>query len=313
MSERPDEYTADDLLAAAADAGATVSGRLITDWVAKGLLDRPRVRGLGRGRGTVATWPEDQRQLFLALLEQRRRGVKRLATLCNLLVTVWLDSEGLDRDYVPLRQVRRCLATWATVYRAGPRRAARHTAELLIEQQGMPHISQRARRALIDAVVTATGGGPLDRGSLHDAARRAFDSERFAGLWLRTIEARFAAIERLEDIDDETFETARSMVNQAATAYGDQQLDRTTSKDERRQRAFELVSELASNACLSLLTVLGFLELARRQVQTIPDKSPRRDRESPGAGTEGVILDAAQHATARQRAGRRSPQTASAG
>ena len=301
MSERPDrEYTADDLLAAAADAGVTVSGRLITNWVAKGLLDRPRVRGLGRGRGTVATWPEDQRQLFLALLEQRR-GVKRLATLCNLPVTVWLDSEGLDRDYVPLSQVRRCLATWATAYRAGPRRAARHTAELLIEQQGMPHISQRARRALIDAVVAATGGGPLDRGSLHDAARRAFDSERFAGLWLRTIEARFAAIERLEDIDDETFETARSMVNQAATTYVDQRLAmprvpgsvlavdlRATHFAARRARAFEVVGELASNTCLSLLTVLGFVQLAREQGSNFPRNRPRDRSHGPGAWHEEV-------------------------
>ena len=269
------------------------------------------MRGLGRGRGTVATWPEDQRKLFLALLEQRRRGVKRLATLCNLPVTFWLDSEGLDRDYVPLCQVRRCLATWTTTYRAGPRRAARHTAELLIEQQGMPHISQRARRALIDAVVVATCGGPLDRGSLHDAARGAFASERFAGLWLRTIEARFAAFERLEDIDDETFETARSMVNHSAAIYGHQQLSAATSDEERRQRADELINELSTNACVGLLTALGFLELAREPDHTIPDKSPRRDRESPGAGTEGVIFDAAQHATARRRAGRGSPQRAS--
>ena len=115
----PDEsertYTAADLAADATAAGAPVSTRLITDWVERGLLDRPRRRGLGRGRGTVATWPENQRQLFLALLDQRRRGVKRLATLCNLPVTIWLDSEGLDLEYVPLRQVRRCLATWGAV------------------------------------------------------------------------------------------------------------------------------------------------------------------------------------------------------
>jgi hypothetical protein len=298
-SER--QFTADDLAADAAGAGTPVSTRLITDWVERGLLDRPRRRGLGRGKGTVATWPEDQRRLFLALLDQRRRGVKRQATLCNLPVTIWLDSEGLDHDYVPLRQVRRCLATWGSAYRAGPVRAARHAAEDLIEQQGMPHLSRRARRSLIDAVVTATGGGPVDRASLLAAARQAFQSERFAEVWVRTIEARLAAIQRLDAFEDETFHAARTMVNQAAAAYGDQQLDRTTSGEERRARAFELLTELSSNACLALLSALGFLELARRQGRTIPNNSPPRPLARPGGMARGgTAPHAERHANARR-------------
>jgi hypothetical protein len=302
LDESEPRYTANDLVAASANAGMPVSARLIHDWVAKGLLDRPLVRGLGRGKGKVSTWPESQRQLFLALLEQRRRGVKRQATLCNMPVTLWLDSEGLDREYVPLRQVRRCLATWGAAHRAGPRRAARYTAEQLIGQQGTPHISQRARRALIDAVVAATGGGQLDRESLSVAAQQAFGSERFAELWVRTIEARLAAIQRLDAFDDQTFETARSMLNQTAAIYTERQLAAAANEKARRERAFELLNELSSNACVGLLTALGFLELARRQGQTITDKSPPRPLERPGGTARGGIAPHAdQHASARQR------------
>ena len=154
----------------------------------------------------------------------------------------------------------------------------------------MPDLSRRVRRALIDAVVTATGGGALDSASLHGAARRAFESERFAELWVRTIEARLAAIERLDSFDDQTFERARSMVNVSAAAYGDQQLGRATSADERRERAFELSLSFQATPALSLLTVLGFLELARRQGQTIPNKSAPRPRERPGATARGGNL-----------------------
>jgi hypothetical protein len=305
-------YTANDLAADAAAAGTVVSTRLIIDWVSRGLLDRPHRRGLGRGKGTLATWPESQRKLFLVLLEKQRQGVKRLTTLCNVPVTLWLDSEGLDRDYVPLRQARRSLATWATASRAGPVRAARHTAEQLIEQQGMPHISHRARRALIDAIVTASGGGQLDLDLLYDAARQAFTSERFAALWVRTIEARFAAIDGLDEIDDQTFETARMMVNQTSAIYGDQRLAGATNDEERRQRAIELINELSNNACLGLLTALGILELARLG-PAIPDKSAPRPLQRPGATARGAHTPHAdEHAAARRRVDRGSPQRASA-
>lgn len=303
-------YTAAELLAEANAAGTPASGRLITDWLEQGLLDHPRRRGLGRGKGVVGAWPEDQRELFLVLLSHRSRGVKRLVALCNVPVTVWLDSEGLDRDYVPLRQVRRCLATWAS-YRTGSARAARRAAEQLITQWGAQPVSRRARRSLIDAVSRATGGAKLDRGALLDAARHAFASERLAELWTATVEARFAAIEQLDEIDDQTFEAARLEVNRSAAAYGQRQLGATTG-DARRQRATEVVNELANNACVSLVTALGF-ELTRRHGQTIPGKSAPRPLQRPGATARGGHTPHAdQDATARPPAGRGSPEKASA-
>src|SRR5437660_9642055 len=114
------EYSAEDLLLAAADAGTPATSRLITDWVAKGLLDRPMFRGLGRGRGTSATWPDSQRLLFLKLLRERHDGRRRIQTLCNIPVAVWLYSEPWEPERVPLRQVRRCMATWASGNQPAP-------------------------------------------------------------------------------------------------------------------------------------------------------------------------------------------------
>jgi hypothetical protein len=288
MDDAPERrHTASDLVADAAAAGMPASARLITDWVAKGLLDRPRVRGLGRGKGTVATWPESQRRLLLALLEHRQRGVKRLATLCNMPVALWLDSEGLDDEYVPLRQVRRCLATWGATHKATSTRAARYTAELLIEEQSSPQLSRRARHALIDAVVDATGSGPLDRVALRTAALEVFRSERFAELWVRTVEARFTALSQLDGFDDATFHTARSMVNASAAIYIDRELGEAAREDLSRERAFELLNELAGNACGGLLTSLGLLELTRQQGSTIPDNSPPRPLTRPGGTAHG--------------------------
>jgi len=151
----------------------------------------------------------------------------------------------------------------------------------------MPHISRRARSALIDAVVDATGGGSVDQASLHAAARAAFHSDRFAALWVRTINARFAAIGRLNGFHEHDFETARSMVKQTAGVYVERELAAAADEDARRQRTFALVNELAGNACTGLLSALGFLELARRQGTSNPDNSPPRPRQRPGGTAHG--------------------------
>jgi hypothetical protein len=195
------------------------------------------------------------------------------------------------------------LSTWAG-YRTGSARAARRGAEQLITQWGGPQVSERGRNLLIDAVSRATGGAKLDRKSLLEAARQAFASERFAELWTATVEVRYAAIDQLDKIDDQTFEKARSQVNLTAAAYGERQLGGSTG-DERRKRATEVVNELAKNACLALVTALGF-ELAHRDNQAaIPDKSAPRPLQRPGATARGGISPHAdQQPTARPQPGR---------
>src|SRR4051794_29590144 len=102
-------YTADDLVRLAARRGHSgATQRLITDWAAKGLLDRPLSPGLGRGAGSEkGTWSERQAELFITLLDKRRE-TKQIPTLCNVPVAMWLY---FGPAYVPVRQVRRALET----------------------------------------------------------------------------------------------------------------------------------------------------------------------------------------------------------
>jgi hypothetical protein len=142
-------YAAKDLITDATAQGRSVKQRLITDWVEKGLLDGPARHSLGRGRGSApGTWPENQHKLFLLLL-QKRQEVSRLAMLCNVPVAFWLY---FGSEYVPARQVRRALATYAGVHKTASGRAARQSARLLCEQMLPPSFSRRDKKCLSEAV-----------------------------------------------------------------------------------------------------------------------------------------------------------------
>src|SRR5438876_822928 len=81
-------YTANELLSDARRRGHKVSRRLLTDWVAIGLLDKGTDRGRGRGRGKEYTWPDEQRRLFLVLLD--KHGTVKRPVLANIPVALWL-------------------------------------------------------------------------------------------------------------------------------------------------------------------------------------------------------------------------------
>ena len=115
-------FTASELVAAAHKAGQGASERLIKDWVRKGLLDRASERGLGRGRGFDRSWPGEQRDLFLDLLQRRTAGAS-VRSLTNVPVARWLLGEAIQT-----RQVRRALATWATPSGVPSIKAARTVA-----------------------------------------------------------------------------------------------------------------------------------------------------------------------------------------
>ena len=104
-------YTAAQMVHAAKDAGhERVSPRMVTDWAAHGLLDRPEDNGSrGRGGKVPGTWNEHQFQLFLSLLEARVHA-KAVADLCSIPVWLWL---WWGDDYVPMRQVKTAMTTWA--------------------------------------------------------------------------------------------------------------------------------------------------------------------------------------------------------
>jgi len=87
MGRQPDRQTRDggetreQLLAAATAAGLAVSQAQLSRWHRAGLLPRPQVRSLGRGRGTVSLYPpgSGQRLVLVAQLHQRERRLTSVA------------------------------------------------------------------------------------------------------------------------------------------------------------------------------------------------------------------------------------------
>src|SRR5207249_3910280 len=132
-------HTDEDLLREAHERGFTdVTPRLVVDWVQKGLIDQPTKtgRGIGGGRGTrKGTWSNRQRDLFLREVDQHHDGAKKIATLCNLPVFIWLWG---GEEEVPLRQVIRAMATYGDAYVTSSSRAARITATEVARDLGNP-------------------------------------------------------------------------------------------------------------------------------------------------------------------------------
>ena len=268
------EFTSADLLAAASENELQATQRLITDWVSLGLIDQPRRRGLGRGRGVAAVWPRNQAELFVDLLTLRQlHGVRHVAPLANLPVVGWL----YQYPDVPLRQTRRALATWCGRHRRATgvsRDAARRAAAQLIGSIEHPHASVRDRASLRRLLADAMHERTFDRDAFYDAVRRVFDphGEGWAvgpeearttteGV-VRVTEARYTALNSLDDLTDREYEDARLIYTFSRSGYARQYP--TFAADPSKGRMFEdpTFNNVLNNACRDLLTILGMGRLA---------------------------------------------------
>jgi hypothetical protein len=312
-------YAADDFLRAANAAGVPRKMPWLRSLVKDGLLDQPDKHGIPGQRGgrVPGTWPESQFRLFLAVLDQMNRGMKRTATLCNVPVSLWLY---FGPEYVPIRQVRRALGTYGAQYRTTSASRGRYTArQVALLFGGGPDMSRRDRNRLVEAIVTASRSGSYDHDSLIAAAERIFDPERRGRLmgphrarvspegWVRVVEARLTALDRLDAFEDWAFEDAR-LAHLGHLADYDE-LQPKFAQDRKIGEMFEPLTWdlLLQTACIDTLTILGFLELARERNPGIPDKSAPRPQQRPGATAPGGTPDAVQQATARRRATGGSP------
>jgi hypothetical protein len=260
------EYTAQELLGIArANGFPEVTQRLIVDWVGRGLLDKPRRSGR-----------EAQKDLFLTLLRKQQEGVKRIATLANIPVGVWLywgDS------YVPLRQVRRALDTYTKAYRRGSWRAAITTAHQVLEQMNHPDATQADRDRMVRAVAESAFRGRLDDPSeLVGKVRRVYDpgdsgervgpAQHLPAAYVGLIEARLAAISELRSIPDALFEYARTVHRQSLGEYLRRQPNLARQPGLEKLMTRPDLEQLLNNACLDLTTVLGVLVLSGRKLAT---------------------------------------------
>jgi len=275
-------YTAEDLIRVAQARGFAPTKRLITDWTSIGLLDQPQRHSRGRARGIKRVWPERQLKLWLTLLDKRRE-VTHIAALCNIPVFLWLYW---GPDYAPVRQVRRALTHFNRRLLAGPSSEARLAAQRLIEQIGAPGATQKDRKALVDAIVRATGGGGFDREPLLEAVRPVFDPDRggrrigppgavmTAETWVNVTEATVVGAQTIKTLPEEQFEAARLAHHQHMRTYMAHHAE--LARDPEIGAIFEDPTDqrLVNDACQHITTLIGFLELARRRGANPPDTTP---------------------------------------
>ncbi len=288
------KHTKTDLLAAAEQRGHKVSGRLVHDWVELGLLDRPDRHGLGRGKGVVAGWPDEQRQLFLALLAKRRECVC-VGGLCNVPVWNWL---WFGDCAVPLRQVRRALRTWCRGATGASWSQGRAVASKMIEVIAHPAAGNRARRALRDAVAQALYIGNRDPDKLSPLPDELLPlitgvvDPQATGEWrgpaqmpltpesiLSLFQSRREAIVNLDRIDDILFHWAHYEYLTNIPDYLDEQPLLAADPDLGQHFPVPDMNDLASSACLELMSILG---AGLRLIPNAPEDSlhdPRLWRE----------------------------------
>jgi hypothetical protein len=266
--------TADDLVADAQALDFPATRRLITDWVRLGLLDHPGRRSLGRGRGQAkAVWPPNQRRLFQELAK-KRPTVAQLGPLFNMPVYLWLSWGD---DYVPLRQARRALATWAGKVGRPAWRQCMITAKQILAELDHAGAHPADSKALVEAIATVGYTNTLDREALLAAAKRVADPNNVGStLWLpgprmtpdgfvHLVEARTRALADLAHLSDTDFQSARRNFQASWHDYVDWR------QHQSRPRAARLFAsppdaEAVNNACVNLLTLLGLqqLETARK-------------------------------------------------
>lgn len=267
-----------DLVAAAKEEGhRRVSARMVDDWVAQGLLDHPERQPLGYGRGSApAVWPENQRDLFLSLLEKRDEGVP-IPVLCNLPVWIWL---WWGDAHVPLRQVRRAMQTWAKAAGYPPAGRARADMRRLMGDWGHPDARRKDRRALEGTLYPMVCTGRVDEAVLLPLVTRVFDPEGNGALrgpvggrltpegYVKLLRARVDALVHLDQFDDQHFEQARRVYLATRQSYVRERPRLAQDSELGARFADPDLSDIIMDACLDFVTLLGMTDPSPDQRKT---------------------------------------------
>lgn len=251
-------HTQAELVAAARAAGFSIDEKLIERWVGAGLLDTAQMDGRGDRKGVGRRWPDSQRDLLLSLLGHHRTA-RELPTLANVPVIVWAIW---GEDFVPLRQVRRALETYARV--DGRRRPWRGQAwaRKLVTRIARPGTSGAQRDALAEALLHALEHESLDDPAL---ARRFADvvgpadprAQSDGPRMLAIIKAQWTGRARFYEFCDAHFRWARSFF---LCAQADYAVARPVlAADPRFGRLHQpfTLETIANEACHSILLLLG--------------------------------------------------------
>ncbi len=281
-------YQKMDLVLAAKERGFDITARMIDDWVSIGLLDKPNKKGLGRGKGMLATWPENQYQLLLTLLLKRQEIKKLITPLFNIPIWIWLEYGD---EYVPLRQMKRALLSWSRAhgYQANSWKRARLSARALLDSFKHEDSTRADRNALVEVLARASYNGTCDLLELRRAIEKVFDPDgvdralgpRGAQLTVDSIVslvgARLRTIGRIESIKDDEFLSAQTAYAQATNLYW-RELPRFVSDPEMGD-FFEIndVEKRLNSACMSLVTLIGLQDNANLNTKGGENNASRID------------------------------------
>lgn len=295
--------TIDDLVADSAAAGNPVSIRLIHDWTQAGLLDRPRRRPAGRGRGsTPALYSANQRMLLQTLLAKRpETGISSLARIPVWMWMYW------GNDYVPLRQVRRALLTWLGDGKVSLKQA-KQTARALLVQLEHPDATPAARRELRRAATDIGHTGEVDLDRLERAAfdvfeprvsqiRRAVghpDAPLTVDSLVEATKARQVAVSLLRSgkVSDKAFYEARRVHIIAYAEYAAKQVAYAASAPRDHRDMYERVTaeSALNNCCMHLITAIGMQALhPERGAELVASAGPGDLRTIPKAARDTIL------------------------
>jgi hypothetical protein len=236
-----------------------ITESLIDDWVGHGLLDQAQRRSRGRGRGVAAGWSRHQRDLLLDLLARREQVRHSVRSMAKVPVGVWVY---FGDEYVPLRQVRRALETYAGIGRPTQRLDHRPAATRLIHRIARPGARRQAVADLVEAIVESARIGRLDTEALAPLLDEVvgppepdaqLDGRRLLAIYV----ARFAARARFHELEDWHFRWARAFHWWASKDYAAEW--RTLAGDPRFGLLHERPSLESSfnEVCGDLLQILG--------------------------------------------------------
>jgi hypothetical protein len=163
----------DDLIADARLLGRKATQRMIMDWQTFGLIDYPQPQGgAGRGRGSKKSlYSINQRWLFRALVEHRLQ-TKHIVDLTVFPVAVWLYW---GEDYVPLRQTRLAMTTYANIITSFSKQRAEELARQLTSQLAHPDSRETDRTKLTRLIQKAIYGGCGPDEAIRQILHKVFD------------------------------------------------------------------------------------------------------------------------------------------
>jgi hypothetical protein len=271
--------TVDDLIADARLMGRKATQRMIMDWQTFGLIDYPQPQGgAGRGKGSKkSVYSANQRKLFRTLIEHRPQA-KHIADLMIFPVYLWLYWGD---DYVPLRQTRLAMKTYAGRVTNVSRQRAEALAREITAQFAHPDSRETARTKLTRLTGEAIHEGRGPDEPLEQALHEVFDPHNeglqlgpptvpiSAEALLRNSLARERAARALisdQEIADSAFTSARGAVVETTNEY----LTLQPQLAAQAGRFSELFSprtpdEIIKRSCSDLLSSLGGALLAAEQ------------------------------------------------